>query len=221
MARREYKSMEQGGGNLPDVPFAENLVFYAPLTEGDLTDHITGNTLNYTQGLQWDSAMGMYKFDKVDKAYEMYYDVNLVDIVGDYTLVCEYKPSSISRYNYPVVLILGSYAESDEWRPGIASNSSDTSGERAEQRLRISTYSIETKTALVYMINGQGDVEFLCDYGNQTNTICIPDNWNSSNKCRTRLSVCPKRDHNDTMAVWIKDIRIYNRFFTPEEIAQL
>lgn len=213
--------MEQGGGNIQDVPFAENLVFYAPLTEGDLTDHISGNTLNYTQGLSWDSAMSMYKFGKVAQTYEMYYDVNLVGIVGDYTLVCEFKPEETHRYNYPSVLILGSYAQSDEWRPGIVSNSSDTSGERAMQRMRIWTYSIQTQTAKVYMINGQGECEYLCDYGGPTNTICIPDNWNSSNKCRTRVSVCPKRDHNDTIAAWIKDIRIYNRFFTPEEIAQL
>lgn len=224
MARREYKSMEQGGGNLPDVPFAENLVFYAPLTEGDLTDHISGNTLNYNASLNpvfWDNEKKMYRFSKVAKPYEMYYNVNLDGIVGDYTIVCEYLPERTHTYNYPTVLILGSYASSDVWRPGMYSLRNDLSGERALQRMRIWPYSIETQTANMYMINGEGNVEYLCQYGVPSDTICAPHNWDNSNMCRTRVSINPKRDNNDTYAVWIKDIRIYNRFFTQEEIAQL
>ena len=50
-------------GDLP--PFYEDLVFYAPLTEGDLSDHISGNTMSVLSpgGVAWDGNMGMYLFN--------------------------------------------------------------------------------------------------------------------------------------------------------------
>lgn len=51
--------------NAPSVPFEEDLVFYAPLTQGDLTDHISGSTgvaVNDTRSdnLTWNSSVGAY-----------------------------------------------------------------------------------------------------------------------------------------------------------------
>ena len=47
----------------PDVPFSENLVFYAPLTQDDLTDHISGNspTTMSNCSKSWDSSKEMWK----------------------------------------------------------------------------------------------------------------------------------------------------------------
>lgn len=52
--------LKTGGPDLP--PFAEDLVFWAPLTEGDLTDHISGETGTTSPGasVQWDDSKGMY-----------------------------------------------------------------------------------------------------------------------------------------------------------------
>ena len=57
--RREHAII---GGGAPLPPFAENLVFWAPLTEGDLTDHISGETGTTSAGasVQWDGNLGMY-----------------------------------------------------------------------------------------------------------------------------------------------------------------
>lgn len=59
MSKREHY-ISQGG-----IPFQESLVFWAPLTENDLTDHISGSTLSVYSpgGLSWDSNEGMYLFD--------------------------------------------------------------------------------------------------------------------------------------------------------------
>lgn len=59
MSRRHY--IIAGGGG---IPFEENLIFYAPLTEGDLTDHVSR-----TIGTQM-SSCEMY-YDDVKEAYKL------------------------------------------------------------------------------------------------------------------------------------------------------
>lgn len=57
--RREHK---QPRGNTPLPPFTEDLVFWAPLSQGDLTDHISGETGVSSSNCSavWDSTEGMY-----------------------------------------------------------------------------------------------------------------------------------------------------------------
>ena len=64
--RREHLSSTRV---LPDIPFAEDCIFYAPLTQGDLTDHISSNTLTVLSPATctWDSSKNMYYFN----AYNM------------------------------------------------------------------------------------------------------------------------------------------------------
>lgn len=62
------KRQQHGLNNTPSpggVPFAEDLIFWAPLTEGDLTDHISGVTGEIQNGttVTWDSSKGMYLID--------------------------------------------------------------------------------------------------------------------------------------------------------------
>lgn len=58
MSRRHYNKLQQE----PLPPFAENLVFWAPLTEGDLTDHINGITGTLWNGtFVWNSEKQAYK----------------------------------------------------------------------------------------------------------------------------------------------------------------
>jgi hypothetical protein len=54
--------LKTGGPDLP--PFAENLVFWAPLTNGDLTDHISGASLLCDSRVSylWDTNENCYKF---------------------------------------------------------------------------------------------------------------------------------------------------------------
>lgn len=94
--RRE--TFEKGGGG---IPFAENLVFYAPLTKGDLTDHVSGNnaelctdTSNNAQtSIVWDYNYNMYRlFTKGDNyAYNYPFALrwnvpNLFDTDKSYTI---------------------------------------------------------------------------------------------------------------------------------------
>ena len=57
--------------NISNIPFAEDLVFYAPLTEGDLTDHVNNlqGKVKTTASITWDSSVGMYLIDSPQKNY--------------------------------------------------------------------------------------------------------------------------------------------------------
>ena len=57
--RREHKNIEEV------VPFRESLVFYAPLTQGDLSDHVSGVKPTTDSGCSyvWDDAKQMYLFE--------------------------------------------------------------------------------------------------------------------------------------------------------------
>lgn len=56
MRRGHY--VESGGASA-------NLIFYAPLTENDLTDHISGEGMLFTSTTHtWNATHGMYEFKK-------------------------------------------------------------------------------------------------------------------------------------------------------------
>ena len=60
--RRQHNNVSSTPpGPTPGIPFAEDLIFYAPLTEGDLTDHISGVTgTNNGGNITWNSTKQMY-----------------------------------------------------------------------------------------------------------------------------------------------------------------
>ena len=66
--RREHK--DNSGGSQP-IPFEEDLIFYAPLTQGDLTDHVSGTTgqLLTDTTMTWDANKGMYLFHTSNPGY--------------------------------------------------------------------------------------------------------------------------------------------------------
>lgn len=110
MSRRHYKKLEQQ----PLPPFYENLVFWAPLTEGDLTDHISGASLvaNQNASITWDSAEGAYKFD-LPTSVPSYKGIELPNVVIDfgdnwlnaeYTCVIDIKVDSSVRSQTPILL---------------------------------------------------------------------------------------------------------------------
>lgn len=62
------------------IPFAEDLIFYAPLTQGDTTDHISGQDIHirHAGALTWDNAEGAYKFSgSYAEFYSQFYWSNL------------------------------------------------------------------------------------------------------------------------------------------------
>ncbi len=219
--RRGYKIIE--GELLP--PFAENLVFWAPLTEGDLTDHISGVELKHTDEsyVKYDSSMNAYQFFKKRKPDYNGWDTSILfdavnfpkglkkEATQGYTITALCKRSYIQKYNYPPYVVLGLYTNNDTWRPSIAFSNDEPSSIKEQFARR--TFVYDNGIAKRF-INGelvlQGNSESLANY--------ISQNTDVGNYIGVNLD----RDGKDTnQKPWIADIRIYNRALTASEVAQL
>lgn len=69
MSRRHY--VESGGA-------PANMIFYAPLTENDLTDHISGETLRTNRtSVTWNTTHNMYDIQKSGAGSAYFQNLNL------------------------------------------------------------------------------------------------------------------------------------------------
>lgn len=216
--RREHTS----SSIMPDVPFAEDLVFYAPLTEGDLTDHVSGETLIYPSGsVNWDSTEQMYLFNKGLKSDEIYFPVNIYNagvIQQPYTIFADCKAETYAYYNYPPYVVIGGYSDTTSWRPSLACSNNESSTTRGLRKKRLEVFQNVNPYRSRYYIDETGVYNFCTE--STSSSIQDPANWTSVMKSRVALN--PTRDGNDIgYRVYLKDIRIYNRAFTTSEITLL
>ncbi len=209
----------------PLPPFYENLVFWAPLTEGDLTDHISGVELKHTDEsyVKWDSLMNAYQFFKKRKPDYNGWDTSILfDAVNfpkglkkedtqGYTITALCKRSYIQNYNYPPYVVLGLYTNNDTWRPSIAFTSNEQSSTKEQWGRRTLVYGDGIAKRF---FNG----EFVMQDIGGSLTNYISQNTDVGNYIGVNLD----RDGKDmNQKPWIADIRIYNRALTAQEVAQL
>lgn len=219
--KREHKDIVEV------VPFRESLVFYAPLTEGDLTDHVSGQSLVYPSGrVVFDSERGMYLFSKMPKTNEIYFPVNLYAAGIQqcrYTIFVDCQAQTYGYYNYPPYVVIGGYSDTTSWRPSVACIRDESNTTRGLRKKRA---FVATKSATMapeysaYYIDDAG-VHYVFGENNLSlGSVIDPQNWTPIMK--QRVSLNPKRDSNDTnYKVYLKDIRIYNRALSENELAQL
>ena len=205
--------MEQGGGNLPDVPFAENLVFYAPLTEGDLTDHISG-----TIGTKM-SNCEMY-YDGVKEAYKLISEPNrnkyyvsplcwtgLSTMLNTRPLTLSIDVAGVDQGNgYCAMLITPSWSIIQKnychfYLGEVRFGGLDTSFNRYVAVFDTNNYVGFYKNGV--LINQQS-------------------NWglNPVYTGEGSVAICMANDCN-IYSIYAKNARIYNRVFTAQEVAQL
>lgn len=201
--RREYNVIDKE----PLPPFAENLVFWAPLTEGDLTDHISGKNLTQTNGtVTWDAAVGAYKFVGPNRRQ---LGIHIAEWSGlslgldvtnlEFTIVFEiYKfsnelttPAHLGGRTFATNLAIG--ADANVW------NKFCTALER---------YNGVAHHYSHQYLNGVDKLTF--DRG--TSPILGNVNTNVKVECN---------DNNDSRTYYMRNVRIYNRALTAEEVAQL
>jgi len=224
MSKRHY-NIEQGGWNPLTDP---TLIFYAPMSNGDLTDHISGNSLNMVNPsrVTWENSVGMYKVIKETQANEMYWNVNLrydamtnpygIQAVNtqDYTLYCYCQRLSETYYSYPPFFILGSYVSSTSWNPSLQSNRFDETGSRefllgrccVKQGGYYDTYSYYNNE--LCLIENEA-------ISNTSLQYC--SNWVNDNF--VRVAVNPKRGSQDpNINIYISNLMIFSRALTDDEI---
>lgn len=202
-----------GGGELPDVPFAEDLLFYAPLTQGDLTDHISGvspiQDANTT--ITWDSSKQMYLLNS--KPGRSSYYVSPLRYVGVSVINVHQSPLTLfaqvvcskNGNNYCAMVI------TPDWRTAGKGKSIYYMG---ETRFGGKDTSLR-KYCGVW--NGSGNVKFYKN-GSQTNSI----SWGSSTKWTgsSCVAICMANDCSE-YEIYAKDVRIYGRALSAAEVAQL
>lgn len=230
--KREH--IKNGGSIQPTIPFAENLVFYAPLTQGDLTDHISGSEL---QVKEYTGATGTISFDQ-DK--QMYYFFH--NYVKGYCFT-KYKwtglsmglvPNNPSSSNLHCTIF---FKYIDETFPIVNNKSYSRFNPSLFYVEGLNNYvyagSIDEKTSFIsyfdhtlkdcaLVVNGTTTYFYIDHVLVATKNSLWLANGQTYNSINNRLSIYPIHDattHGG--AGWMKDIRVYNRALSANEIAQL
>lgn len=206
--------------NIENLPFQENLVFYAPLTNWDLTDWISGNEF-VTSGngtIQWNSVKEAYQISTPTTRTRFVMSIN-VDLgitltnQSEYTIFAKILPNTIQASVIEPFVGLGNWSESS-FKPHINSSTNFVS----------STANFNYSAYEGLDNNGSGRICRYYVYGkdeyNDYSHVSNPAQWNNTNKCKNMLCVGVNRNGN-AMTFCIKDIMVFDRRLTPEEIKTL
>ena len=205
-----------------DVPFAEYLVFYAPLTEGDLTDHISGTeaSINPNATVQWDAASQMLHLYTANAVSSPSYEKSI------------WWENLAKLMSFPDGVTL--YAEMEEVNGECSGNSYSAI---------VATPTVKSGPSPYYMCNyrytykggsGNGYIERLSHakysavFGTNGTVDFYKDsvlkggvtNWSTPVNDGS-VSVCQLNSNNYKYGIKIRDVRIYNRQLSVSELAQL
>lgn len=217
MARREY--------NVKSDVFPSGLVFYAPMSQGDLTDHISGNSLVIANPnkVTWDSDNGMYRVQKDTKANEMYWSVDLTlnmeaTAEQNYTMYCWAQRLNTNQFqNYPMFFIIGSYRQSDTFNPSCFSMKFEDTVARELVQAHITRKNGTVGNFITYH-DDTLDNYYNENLASTTRHYCnnwVNDNW-------AKVAVNPQRHANDTnIAILVSNIMIFNRALSDSELIYL
>lgn len=210
MARREY-SKQQGGGNLPDVPFAENLVFYAPLTEGDLTEHISGQEMTITGdgGIDYDIAEDAYliTLPAATTPSKAVLTVGNLSLGLDNQLTTVYSYRELGSSNFRPAYFSIENITQDKYPYALPFVFGGARGSANQWKTFVQVW---TNPFMRTYKNGSV-------YNEQNISTTITDSCNSGISIGRVASVIGSHQGS----YYLRDLRIYNRALTAEEIAQL
>ena len=199
-------------------PVDPTLIFFAPLSYGDLTDHISGNMLNnYSSFVSWNSSQQMYHVDKPTTRENCpYWNVDFTGVLPKtpnqtYTFIVDGKSVKSSSYNYPEFFSLG-YFYNGNWVPCIAMDGWRESDKTSFKR-RVTVF--DGNAALRYADG------MLTERAEQGST----SGWRVSRwQTQSFQKVClnPFRNKDEAgLDIYVKNLRIYNRALSIEEAMSL
>ncbi len=202
MSRRHITP--SGGEPLP--PYSENLVFWAPLTEGDLTDHVSGASMSVNSGtVTWDTSGG-YKcvgplrnntYIAAWNELSLGFDITNLQFTTTYEIFYFSSP-----YTIPVCLGGRTFAQNID--------------------LQLTNYKWQRIANVLEPYDGV-NLHYSHQYvdGIDKNRISrgtSPITGNVNTNVRVELNTTPNYGSRTYI---IRDIRIYNRALTASEVAQL
>lgn len=235
--RREYM---KSGGDTPLPPFSENLVFWAPLTQGDLSDHISGEVGVSSSGCSatWDSSEGMYllsaettdTYGRGHNSDALRYNsstlranLNGTQTTGMtvYMLFKEHTYVPGTNGQYGVSRYFSCSDMYDVWETSPRMNVL-VDGARLRQS-QINTTKL-WKVAVVY--NPTARQLSFYDNGSLLHT----SSWTDAPSAPLSVGLCSKNGHGTSttsgyntksFSAYVQDVRIYNIQLTASEVTQL
>lgn len=196
--RREYLN---GTGGLPDVPFAEDCIFYAPLSYNDLTDHISGvqGVIQSGTTLEWNSSMNMYL------------------IKNDYLSNAQAQGGvwfDIPGFQKPFTLFARIQEVSNDYLWDYAVDVTNVSGAN-NYPFSKGYFSLSTLCKCVLVCYTSGTTYY---YKNSSKVSTF--NWTSF-PIFNRIKLVTNNSGYKINHSYVSDVRIYNRTLSDSEIAQL
>lgn len=210
MSRRHYI----GSGSAP-----ANLIFYAPLTENDMTDHISGEALHtQSTNVTWNSTYGMYNIQKsgTGGAYFQNLNLGLPFTSSDFSQVsctCVFDfiltNSSDKKYANLVGIGKGYYSSAASHRfPLLYVNAIGT------------TINIGVKYKIAWVLENSTFSLYVDDVLVPLTTPNLSDNFNYT-ECNTYVSLATGNWSGNNGGGCFGNIRIYDRALTVSEVSQL
>lgn len=234
--RREHKQLD--GTQLP--PFAENLVFWAPLTQGDLSDHISGEVGASSSNCSavWDSTEGMYlltaattdTYGRGHNSDALRYNsaalranLNGTQTTGMtvYMLLKEHTYVPGPNGQYGVSRYFSCSDMYDVWETSPRMNVLVDGARLNQSSINISKLR---KIAVVY----NPTAKLLTVY--EDGTVVLRGSWTDTPAAPLSVGLLSKNGHSSSsssgyntksFSAYVQDVRIYNIQLTASEIAQL
>ena len=230
----------KSGGDTPLPPFAENLVFWAPLTQGDLSDHISGEVGVSSPNCSavWDNNEGMYLLSAVTT--DTYGRGHNSDALRYNSAALRANLNGTQTTGMTVYMVMkehtyvpgpsGQYGVSryfscsdmyDVWETSPRMNVL-VDGARLRQS-QINTTKL-WKVAVVYNPTSKQ----LTYYDN--GALLYTSSWTDTPAAPLSVGLLSKNGHGTSttsgyntksFSAYVQDVRIYNRQLTASEIAQL
>lgn len=194
----------------PLPPFGENLVFWAPLTEGDLTDHISsvsGSTLG-NASISWNPTESAYLMT-TNQGASLNYQINTYSIIPEsYTVVADVKVAQSTTTFY--MISPGTY--SNNCYPTIGTHNFGIASDLNNWHRCVSVQNKVQLKRFCYL-----DSNLHVTYDVVSSNLIWPSNW--AGYLSTNLSLGAYYYYNGK--AYLKNVRIYNRTFTASEVVQL
>ena len=204
----------KSGGSLP--PFSENLVFWAPLEEGDVTEVLHGITPTTDSGCSFvfDANKQMYRLN-ASGGSSSYRGALKYSNVGmgmgnnhECTIVIDVEEISISGNRYSAMIAT----------PIIQNNISITYCCNARYFNSINK-NLHRYVAVYGGLNqGEQNTFERCYYDG---ILCYDAVWQGLPIANDSVSLCQLHRNNTQYSIYAKNARVYNKAFTTEEVAQL
>lgn len=207
-----------------ELLFSENLVFYAPLRFGDLTNHYNGAspTIDEDCSCTWDNNKGMYLLSVTNGSNNTY------KCALNYS--CPEMSSLFSSGAYQQITVTGLF----EWVSHIGDNNEaffSVSNKKQSSNTNLTwtcggttKYGLSQHPVGIHRLTAVLDdstYEQICIRYEDNEVVYSMSPWPFQKNAPDSVGICQLLNNQTAFSCYAKDVRVYNRALSAAEIAQL